>query len=267
MVTVLLKKMYSNPLGKMVIQLSICGLLLALSAIIQDLVCNSEPPDQDSLSLGLYYVCHFLLGFGASGTLVWACCFAHCLYYIGKEGSEEFLQSQHKIYTKTSYLIGFISAILNCLAMFYLISEENESEVFLMFFWILVLVVPLISFIINLIYYIKGLKLAFLRRNHIPWILLIYPGALAVCNLPKSLVMLYIYIKGLEYTSTVVEIIVESLWLLQGMLNALVYGLTSGINEAMREQCCQDTAKGSQYESCMETQSVYYSHNTIQIET
>lgn len=242
-VTALVRKMYNNPLGKMVIHLSIADISLAISAMVRELTNYSEDMKFSTVfprTLG---------SFGNSASMIWTCCFAHCLYSVGREGNEDFLHSLYKIYLKISYGVAFITGISHLFTNYVLYYDVHDKVNWLMA--VLISSQIVVSLIVTLYYYISGLRLMHQRGNRLPWSLLIYPLILLVCNLPRNVFLQY---TGYIYDNPKYQL-TQATWVIQGFLNALVYGLTSGIREAVKEQCCQDDSKDS---SAEQVETVYY---------
>ena len=106
------------------------------------------------------------------------------------------------------------------------------------------ILITVFSLIASLNYYIRGLILARDRGNRIPWILLLYPIILLVCNLLNNVIVCGIQIFS-SNVSTPIWDYISAVWVLQGFLNALVYGLTSGIGEAIKKLFCQKNFEDS----------------------
>jgi hypothetical protein len=234
--TVLIKKMF-HPIGKMVIHFSICDILVAFPLIILLELGYMDSFDtfQDDTSLYLYCIFYFFRGLGGTGTIIWACCFAHALYHHGKEGNGRFLSSQLLIYLKISYLMAVISGIGHSAYWFYW--KTNPEALILKLYIGFDTALASICCLVSLGYIGVGLKLVISRGTRIPWDLLSYPMILLFCNVPIRVFYLCDHPSSLEFS--------ESLFLLQGLLNALAYGLINRVKEASRGQCCRNSAQES----------------------
>ena len=246
----------SSPLGKMVIHLSIADLILATQEIIVEEM-NYKYDLSNSFNRFLYNLASSSGIFANCGSMMWTCCFAHCLYTLGKEGSEDLSISKYKTYFFISYGVAFLVGIVTIiLLLFWDIAEFVISTIFPIFpmFTIfrimdtflgsLICLQTVFSLIVSLNYYIRGLILARDRGNRIPWILLLYPIILLVCNLPNNVTACGIQIFS-SNVSTPIWDYISAVWVLQGFFNALVYGLTSGIGEAIKKQFCQKKSEDS----------------------
>jgi hypothetical protein len=142
----------------MVIQLSIFDLFLAVGAVIYKFTKSCA----DDSAWGLR-MCLSLESFGNSGSMMLSCCFAHCLYCVGKEGAEDFLHQAYKSYAKICYAAAIITAI-TAFAV-YSGSPKDFRDTVLSVLWIVQFA---ISLIVSLAYYIKGFELVYQRGNSIP---------------------------------------------------------------------------------------------------
>ena len=212
----------------MVIHLSIFDLFIAIPALF------AEKEDFPKPNLKVYLT-NSLQHFGNSGSMMLTCCFAHFLYWVGREGMD-FLHSQYRKYTKISYTLALISAAIyyipHHLDKFHLPNIPVLRHITPVFIFIQIV----FCFFVTLYYYLSGFKLMNQYRRRKPWILLIYPVTLLFSNLPRNL-LFCIYALKQEEQLYIIFTIFQSIWLFQGMLNALIYGLISGVREAMREQC------------------------------
>ena len=131
----------------------------------------------------------------------------------------------------TGGIIGLISALLPLFLMF---SSRDESIQVLVSYLSLIIAVILISFLVSLVYYLRGLYLMKQRGMPIPWMLLVYPAITLICPLPFFGAAMIAYIKeDRDYLFSWFTIPFN----LQGLLNAIAYGLVSGVREAIREKC------------------------------
>ena len=249
----------------MVLHLFICDIVLAFFAVVfLELDYGSFRPEDEMTSFEsfAYYTLSTLIAFGGAGTMIWTCCFAHCLYSVGKEGTEYFLQFQVNTYIKISYLVGIITAIIYPILYSLCMSNPAEYKTLLTIYFMADLVLSGICFIISSVYYTKGIKLAFSQRRQILWSLIIYPVILLVCNIPERIYLFFdqfdnVYVEESSNPSDL-RIFINSIWLLQGMLNSLVYGLTKGVHEGIREKCRGKSDKNTLLE--VQTEEVLETH-------
>ncbi len=152
LVTVLLKKMSNNPLGKMVIHLSIFDLFIAAPAIIENL-------ENFSASSIFSYYTQAMEGFGNSDSMILAGCFAHCLCRVGKEGTDHFLHSQYKIYAKISYAVALILGTNNLITTYVCWYYPKSPRVLKKINPFLIFIQITISFLVSLLFTFEGSSL------------------------------------------------------------------------------------------------------------
>lgn len=256
-VTVYIKKIHHTPLGKMVIHLAIADLCLSFGDFITELRSEDKFDYFDYILESFQY-------FGNSASLMWACCFAHWLYCAGKYGNEELRYSQYRTYAILSYSAAFISGptyLLITYLWYFHDPDYPDSSGALDVFFVAALTQVTISFILTLTFYLQGLKLVYYRRRQIPWILLVYPAIVIGCNLP-FIVVNNILTQDPDGERPGYEL-VQSIWVIQGMLNALVFGLSSGLREAIKQKCCPESPEESQSTSGIET--TYQKYHEIDV--
>ena len=245
-VTILLKRMHQNPLGKMVLHLSIVNLILAIQEIILEAI-NYEYKCSDSFSCFLLKLLLSSRIFTNCGSLMWTCCFAHCLYTLGTEGSEDFLKAKYNTYFSISYGATLITGIATYLLYSILVNyqELNTFYVVDIFVSSFLCIQTVITFIVSSNYYIKGFTFARHREIRISWILLLFPVILLACNLLHNVVVVGIQLFSNAVSTSAWDFSL-AVWVLQGCLTSLVYGLLGGVNEAIKEQCGQENPEPSE---------------------
>ena len=162
---------------------------------------------------------------------LWPCCFAHFLYHQGKGSYQEhWLSSYQWTLYMTGNIIGYIYTFLPLVVM---ISPRGKTSQIQGSFLILIIAVILISFLVSLVYYLRGLYLMKQRGMPIPWMLLVYPTISLICPLPYFGAEMIAYFTRYDYRFGWFT----TPFYLQGLLNAIAYGLVGGVREVIREKC------------------------------
>lgn len=240
-----------NGLGKMVVFLSIAD---AISSIIA--ITLSFP----TTSPGYCQFQTFWLYFGYSGSFVWTCCFAHALYRAVREEKFQVIDMNLKIYAILSItvasLIGFYSVAIEIreINMGFCLHVGARGDAT----WpqLFVVTIPsLISIVFCMISYALVTKNLKKLGAGVNIELLLYPLILIICTGPATFIEIYLMFNpGTQISSGWIDFN-YALYVSQGFINALVYGLSRGILNGYRAKCC--LKKSSTLEqSEVQTQSV-----------
>ena len=242
--TTCLLKNTSYSLTKMVIGLSIMDIFYNFTPLIGSW-------DQKSQFLCQSYA--FFTYIGYAGSLVWTCCFAHCLYSSIKRGHTQVVDEYIKPYFLVSTITGILFGIFVVTIKYYQIHPEYGSCLHLVpkreFDWrdFLVSVLPAFGILIYCGFCYLGVinKLRqFGIRMHLE--LMLYPLILVICLFPWVSLSVYnmtFMPSKLPYLWTLIANILASS---QGLFNAFAYGLSYKIVTGYRNKCCNRNKKSDE---------------------
>lgn len=228
-------KISENPLGKMVVALS-----------LMDLIANSI-----SLLMGLNIStelwCHvigFMQAFGFGGSIFWSCFFAHAYYVMHKKQDNKIINSYLTMYMIISTCLSIGLGIFSVSISFISLDLDEKRCVHdpnLEFFdWksVIMLVVPSVGSVAFCLgcYLVARSKYKNSESASIKGVL-IYPLILAICYFPLALQELYIQITS-KSSPFWIDLSVSVLLYSQGFLNAFAYGLSGAISGTCRNTKC-----------------------------
>lgn len=252
LITTLLLKKTGYSLNKMVIGLSLMDILYNFTPLIGSWV-------QENLFLCQTYA--FFTYIGYAGSLVWTCCFGHCLYSSVKRGEGQAVVHYIKPYIWISTLSGILFGIFVVVIQYYQVYPGNGGCLHYSngkeFDWRDFIVSDLTAAIVVLysgfcyLSVINKLR-QFGIRMHLE--LMCYPLILVICLFPWVCLSVYNMIAVPARIPFSWVLVANVLMSAQGLLNAFAYGLSYKIVIGYRNKCCnrrQKSVEGSRHHTSL----------------
>lgn len=229
---------YKTPNGKMVIFLSVMDLIS--SSIIISLEFNIH-------SNFICQIQSFLMYFGFIGSLVWTCCFAHCLYKTVRTENIEIRSIYFRKYVIISSLlslcVGLVSVLIELRGIdpqtkLCVVQTSSQNGSYKLGFIVTNVVPSTIAIIYCTVCYLSVIKGLRKWGYNVHSEVLLYPFLLIVCCLPLTSLQIYI-ISGGSYANLFVWLLIgTSLYCAQGFANAFAYGFSPRIKQGIKEKFC-----------------------------
>lgn len=222
MITTIRSNKSQHALGKMVILASLMEILCSFSSMLNFLPNIKESNCQ---------IQGFMIGFGRGGAIFWYCCFAHSLNVCVGRNDVQAIGTFMKRYIFFSFpiatLLGYFSIGVYKIKQVYPICAHCNTLGSLELGEMLTYLLPsLLGVAVCLYYHISTIRklIQFEGANYSE--LLLYPLVLIICNFPVAVIELYAQLSSASEIPWLLTLGENVLFYSQGLLNALISGLS-----------------------------------------
>lgn len=240
-------------IGKMVIILAVYDILNILPLVLTSIDLTTT---QFTCEIAGSWISYF----GFASSFFFTTCFAHALHQTLKKNSIESIRKYFKGYIALSILTGLIVgsfAVALRLKEYEVFPDGNKmcQTHFPSGFHLTILLVYIIPGIVNiigcLVYYILIIRILKEMSEKLHLGLLIYPVILVVCVSP-AVIRRFFYLIGKDINSPFYIQASIAMFRAQGFLNALTYGLSREILDALKKHCCSGRNRSDSSSSLIE---------------
>mmetsp|Transcript_83617 Transcript_83617/g.97805 ORF Transcript_83617/g.97805 Transcript_83617/m.97805 type:complete len:314 (-) Transcript_83617:27-968(-) len=228
-----------NTLGRMVISLSTA---IVLASIMTILLQNLQT------TALLCQVFSFLYTFANTSVMVWSSCFAYALFSSYNHNELRYLKSQWKNYLSASLLLPTILAVVSVATGVFSTADGEGASVCMQrpvpntfnLGNLLVFLMPSVfSVVFCICCYFTVIGTIIKTGSKLNAEMLFFPVIFAVCAAPMLARATLVQINGKLEVPFGLLLVMSCLMNSQGLLNAVVYGLSRKIRMGYKEQFCQ----------------------------